>query len=71
MEGSKYKPIGEDEGLLEFAARIRRERDERIAKIREKRLAEMDPSPGLKELVATQDEWAERVRQKLRAAFRG
>jgi hypothetical protein len=53
-----------DEDLLEFAARLRRERDERIAKIRETDF-EVEPSPHLKELIDTQEEFRERVRGHL------
>lgn len=59
----------QDEDLLEFAARVRRERDERIAKIREES-PEVEVSP-LQELLDTQQEYRERVLGKLRKALYG
>lgn len=58
--------IERDERLVDMAARMRRERDERIEKMRMK-MAEEPRSfdPGLKELVDTQDEFRERVMGKI------
>ena len=62
MVRSGDKTAGDFEDLREVVARIRRERDERIAALRV-RLAEepVEPDPGLKWLVDTQDEFRERI----------
>jgi hypothetical protein len=70
MTEEKYREIGDDEDLLEFAARIRRERDENIAEIRETKF-EVEPHPGLKRLVDTQGEFREQVMGELRRALYG
>jgi hypothetical protein len=68
MADGEHKVNEHDEDLLEFAARVRRERDERIAKIRETKF-EVEPAPYLQEMVDTQAEFRERVMADLRAAL--
>jgi hypothetical protein len=70
MVGDRYREIGDDEDLLEFAASVRRERDERIAKIRETKY-EVEPSPKLKALVDSQQEYRDRIMRELRSALFG
>jgi hypothetical protein len=58
--------VEQREDLLEMAARIRREGDERIAALR-LRLAEepVEPDPGLKALVDSQPEFRERIMKRI------
>jgi hypothetical protein len=63
------RPGEQDEDLVEVFARLRRERDERIAKIEETDY-DVEPSPHLQELLDTQDEFRERAMAHLRALFR-
>lgn len=64
--------VDQREDLLEVAARLRRERDEAIALLRELGpTRKLEPSPGLQELVDTQQEFRERVMAKLHAALYG
>jgi hypothetical protein len=58
------------EDLREVVARLRRERDERLAIIRETKF-EVEPHPGLQALVDSQPEFRERVMGKLRRALYG
>ena len=60
------KTVDDFEDLRVVAARIRRERDERLAVLRV-RLAEepIEPHPGLKRLVDTQDEFRERIMKRV------
>lgn len=59
------------EDLREVVARLRRERDQRIAELPAKVAREpIEPSPGLKELIDTHDEFRDRMLRKLERAFR-
>ncbi len=61
------KAMDEREDLLEFAARVRRERDERIAELPAKLANEpIEMSPGMKELIDSQEEYQGDMRAKLR-----
>jgi hypothetical protein len=60
----------EPEDLREAVARIRRERDERIAIIRETKF-EVEPHPGLQRLVDTQPEFREEMMGRLRRLLYG
>jgi hypothetical protein len=66
MAEAEKTNVEEFEDLFVVAARIRRERDERLVALR-KRLAEepVEPDPGLKRLVDTQDEFQERVLRRV------
>jgi hypothetical protein len=68
MEGNDMNDEPED--LRVVVARLRRERDERLAKIRETDF-EVEPHPGLQRLVDTQPEFRESVMSKLRAVLYG
>jgi hypothetical protein len=66
------KMVDKQEDLRAVVARLRRERDERIAELPAKLAKEpVEPHPGLQRLVDTQDEFRERVMSKLRAALYG
>jgi|GEM_PF-6447739 len=61
MEGDDTM-VDRREKLVDVAARMRREREERLAAMRVKLAEEpVEPHPGLKRLVDTQDEFRERV----------
>jgi hypothetical protein len=68
MEGGRM--TDEPEDLREVVAKLRRERDERIAKIRETKF-EVEPHPGLQRLADTRAEFRECVMSNLRAALYG
>jgi hypothetical protein len=61
------KGMDEREDLLEFGARVRRERDERIAELPAKLAKEpLEMSPGMKELIDSQEEYQREMRARLR-----
>lgn len=66
MAETEQKTAEDFEDLRVVAARIRSERDERLAALRV-RLAEepVEPDPGLKSLVDTQDEFRERIMRRV------
>jgi hypothetical protein len=70
MAEADDKTVDDFEDLRVVAARIRRERDERLAALRV-RLAEepVEPDPGLKRLVDTQADFRARVMGDLAKAF--
>jgi hypothetical protein len=64
-EGDK-PVVDQQEKLVDMAVRMRRERDERLAALRLKLAEEpVEPDPGLKELVDTQDEFRERIMARI------
>jgi hypothetical protein len=66
MSEDENKTLDELENLGLVLARLRRERDERLAALRI-RLAEepIEPDPGWKELIDTQDEFRERIMKRI------
>jgi hypothetical protein len=66
MSEDENKNLDELEDLGLVLARLRRERDERLAAFRVKLAEEpVESNPGLKELVDTQDEFRERIMKRI------
>lgn len=70
MAEGEDKMVDQREDLLELAARLRRERDERIAELPAKLAKEpVKPTPGQQRLLDTQQEFRERIMGKLENIF--
>lgn len=67
MAGQDDTSVAKSDYIPETVRKRREERDRRIAEIRARRSEiEVEPHPGLKELVDSQDEFRERVRSHIR-----
>jgi Tfp pilus assembly protein PilP len=68
MSGEDNTMVDQDEDLLEWVAKVRRERDERIAEIRARALEiEVKPTPDQQRRLEAQNEPRERLRARMRA----